>query len=39
MASPQKVKGKSYENAKAKFLTDIFAVSNTQLTLPTIYSV
>ena len=24
MASPQKVKGKSYENAKAKFLTDIF---------------
>ena len=24
MASPQKVKGKSYENAKAKFLTEIF---------------
>ena len=25
MASPQKTKGKSYENAKAKFLTEIFS--------------
>ena len=24
MPSPQKVKGKSFENAKAKFLTEIF---------------